>query len=187
MGIRHIPCFGVIIPEEIALFNDFPWEIVDTRVIGLYYADIHRICIDVLEVLFLRRSAMAIRIVRLGTPRARGEGLRIGTVRRPPRGVSKAHFASRNYYDVWLPEVAPSEQLVKAAQQATDARDWSSFVKRYRGEMKRPEASRLLDLLSALSHNTNLSIGCYCEDENRCHRSVLRMLLTERGAELVRT
>jgi len=129
---------------------------------------------------------VAIRIVRLGTPRAPGEGLRIGTVRRPPRGVPKVEFASRDYYDVWLPEVAPSEQLVKAAKQATDARDWSSFVKHYRIEMKRPEPSRLLDLLVALSHNTNLSIGCYCEDENRCHRSVLRTLLAERGAELVR-
>ena len=130
---------------------------------------------------------MAIRIVRLGTPRTPGEGLRIGTVRRPPRGVPKTEFASRDYYDVWLPELAPSEQLVKVAQKATDARDWNFFVKRYRREMKRPEASRLLDLLAALSHNTNLSVGCYCEDENRCHRSVLRTLLAERGAELVRT
>lgn len=128
---------------------------------------------------------MAIRIIQLGTPRAAGEGLRIGTVRRPPRGVPKAEFASRNYYDVWLPEIAPSEPLVKAAQQATDAKSWNAFVKRYRGEMKRPEASRLLDLLAALSHQANLSIGCYCENENRCHRSVLRTLLAERGAELV--
>lgn len=128
---------------------------------------------------------MAIRIIQLGTPRTSGEGLRIGTVRRPPRGVPKTEFASRNYYDVWLPEVAPSEQLVKTAQRTTDAKGWSSFVKRYRGEMKRPEASRLLDLLAALSHQTNLSIGCYCEHENRCHRSVLRTLLAERSAELV--
>ncbi|MGH7598516.1 MAG: DUF488 domain-containing protein [bacterium] len=128
---------------------------------------------------------MAIRIIQLGTPRAPGEGLRIGTVRRPPRGVTKTEFASRNYYDVWLPEVAPSEPLVKTAQQTTDAKGWNSFVKRYRGEMKRPEASRLLDLLAALSHQTALSIGCYCEDENRCHRSVLRTLLAERNAELV--
>jgi uncharacterized protein YeaO (DUF488 family) len=129
---------------------------------------------------------VAIRIVRLGTPRAPGEGLRIGTVRRPPRGVPKTEFASRDYYDVWLPEVAPSDQLVRTAQQATEARDWSSFVKRYRAEMKRPVASRILDLLAALSHNTNLSIGCYCEDESRCHRSVLRTLLAERSAEIVR-
>ena len=130
---------------------------------------------------------MAIRIVRLGTPRAPGEGLRVGTVRRPPRGVPKTQFASRNYYDVWLPEVAPSEKLVKVAQQAKDAKDWNSFAKRYRSEMKRAEASRLLDLLAALSHHTNLSVGCYCEDENRCHRSALRTLLAERGAELART
>lgn len=127
---------------------------------------------------------MAIRIVRLGTPRAAREGLRIGTVRRPPRGVPKTEFASRDYYDVWLPEVAPSEQLVKTAQRATDARAWESFVKRYRSEMKRPESSRILDLLAALSHRANLSIGCYCEHENRCHRSVLRALLAERGAKL---
>ena len=128
---------------------------------------------------------MAIKIIQLGTPRAPGEGLRIGTVRRPPRGVPKTEFASRNYYDVWLPDVAPSEQLVKAAQQSTDTKSWNTFVKRYRSEMKRPEASRLLDLLATLSHQTNLSIGCYCEDENHCHRSVLRALLAERGAELV--
>jgi uncharacterized protein YeaO (DUF488 family) len=128
---------------------------------------------------------VAIKIIQLGTPRTSGEGLRIGTVRRPPRGVPKTEFASRNYYDVWLPEVAPSEPLVKAAQQATDAKSWSAFIKRYRGEMKQPEASRLLDLLAALSHQTNLSIGCYCENENHCHRSILRELLAERGAELV--
>lgn len=127
---------------------------------------------------------MAIRIVRLGTPRTPKEGLRIGTVRRPPRGVPRSEIASRDYYDVWLPEVAPSDQLVKMAQQAIDAKHWASFVKRYRAEMKRPPASRLLDLLAALSHSTNLSIGCYCEDENRCHRSVLRTLLAERGADI---
>ncbi len=128
---------------------------------------------------------MAIRIIQLGTSRVPGEGLRIGTVRRPPRGVPKTEFASRNYYDVWLPEIAPSEELVKAAQRASDARSWNAFVRRYRSEMRRLEASRLLDLLAALSHQTNLSIGCYCEDENRCHRSVLRTLLAERGAELI--
>jgi uncharacterized protein YeaO (DUF488 family) len=127
---------------------------------------------------------MAIRIIRLGTPRAADEGLRIGTVRRPPRGVPKAEFASRDFYDVWLPDIAPSDQLVKLARSATDSKGWSSFVKRYRAEMKRPPASRLLDLLAALSHETNLSIGCYCEDESRCHRSVLRTLLAERGAEI---
>jgi len=129
--------------------------------------------------------SMSIRIVRLGTPRAAGEGLRLGTVRRPPRGVPKAEFASLNYYDVWLPELAPSERLVKVAQQAEDAADWQSFVRRFQSEMKRPEASRLLDLLTALSRQTNFSIGCYCEREERCHRSVLRSLLEQRGAKIV--
>jgi uncharacterized protein YeaO (DUF488 family) len=128
---------------------------------------------------------MAIRVVRLGSPRAKGEGLRVGTVRRPPRGVPRAEFARRDFYDVWLPEVAPSEPLVQAAQQAGDrAAAWRTFVRRYRSEMKRPGASHLLDLLAALSHAADLSIGCYCEDEARCHRSVLRALLAERGAEL---
>ncbi len=129
---------------------------------------------------------MAIRIVRLGSPRAEGEGLRLGTVRRPPRGVPKAEFASRGFYDVWLPEVAPSEPLVKAALQARDRpAGWQSFVRRYRSEMRRPEASHVLDLLAALSHVADLSVGCYCADESRCHRSVLRVLLAERGAELI--
>lgn len=128
---------------------------------------------------------MAIRVVRLGTPRAPDEGLRIGTVRRPPRGVPKTEFASRDYYDVWMPDIAPSDRLVKMAQQATDTKQWSSFLRRYRAELKRPEASRLLDLLAALSHKTNLAIGCYCEDEARCHRSVLRTVLAERGARIV--
>jgi uncharacterized protein YeaO (DUF488 family) len=127
---------------------------------------------------------MAIRIVRLGTKRAAGEGLRIGTVRRPPRGVPRSEFASRDYYDVWLPDVAPSAGLVEAAQRASGEPAWRSFTRRYRGEMKRPEASRLLDLLAALSHVTDLSVGCYCADESRCHRSVLRALLAERGASL---
>ena len=128
---------------------------------------------------------MAIRVVRLGGPRAAGEGLRLGTVRRPPRGVPKAEHASRDFYDAWLPELAPSEELVKEAQQAVDERAWRAFERRYRAEMKRPEASRLLDLLAALSHQTNLSVGCYCEDESHCHRSVLRELLCEHGAEMV--
>lgn len=127
---------------------------------------------------------MTIRIVRLGAPRAPGEGLRLGTVRRPPRGVPKALFAARDFYDVWLPDVAPSEALVRAVQQAESPAQWAAFVRRYRAEMKRPEAARLLDLLAALSHTTNLSVGCYCEDEDRCHRSVLRGLLAERGAAL---
>lgn len=127
---------------------------------------------------------MSIRIVRLGSPRAEGEGLRVGTVRRPPRGVPKSEFAARDFYDVWFPNLSPSEELVKEALGAQDERAWSAFKRRFRAEMKRPEARRDLDLLAALSHHTNLSIGCYCKDENRCHRSVLRELLTERGADL---
>jgi uncharacterized protein YeaO (DUF488 family) len=129
---------------------------------------------------------MAIRLVRLGSPRATDEGLRLGTVRRPPRGVPKSEFASRDFYDVWLPEVAPSEALLKQGQRGHDSdAAWRSFVRRYKSEMKRPEASRLLDLLAALSHVTDVSVGCYCADEDRCHRSVLRELLVERGARLV--
>jgi uncharacterized protein YeaO (DUF488 family) len=127
---------------------------------------------------------MAVRIVQLGSPRAGNEGLRIGTVRRPPRGVPRSEFASRNYYDVWLPNLAPSDQLVKAAQSAKNEADWRAFVKRYRSEMSRSENSRVLDLLAALSHQTNFSVGCYCKDEQHCHRSVLRQLLDERGALL---
>jgi uncharacterized protein YeaO (DUF488 family) len=127
---------------------------------------------------------MAIRVVRLGSPRTRGEGLRIGTVRRPPRGVPKAQHASRDFYDAWLPDLAPSESLVRQALAATDDRSWRSFVKQYRAEMKRPEAARLLALLAALSRQTNFSVGCYCADEERCHRSVLGDLLRENGASL---
>ena len=129
---------------------------------------------------------MAIRIVRLGTARADDEGLRLGTVRRPPRGVPKAQLATRDFYDVWMPEAAPSEALLKAAKQSVDdEKKWKMFVRRYRGEMKRPESARLLDLLAALSHRTNFSVGCYCADETRCHRSILRALLEERGASLI--
>jgi uncharacterized protein YeaO (DUF488 family) len=127
---------------------------------------------------------MAIRVVQLGSPRATGEGLRLGTVRRPPRGVPKAEFASRNFYDVWLPDLAPSDALVKAGLAAADDKAWRTFERRYRSEMKRPEAARLLGLLAALSQKTDLSVGCYCEDENRCHRSVLKALLAEGGAKL---
>lgn len=127
---------------------------------------------------------MAIRIVRLGSPRAEGEGLRLGTVRRPPRGVPKADWARRDFFDVWLPELAPSEVLIKQAQQTHDERGWMSFVRRYRAEMKRPEPARLLDLLAALSRQTSFSVGCYCADEERCHRSVLSALLLEHGAEV---
>jgi uncharacterized protein YeaO (DUF488 family) len=125
---------------------------------------------------------MAVTIVRLGTPRAAGEGLRLGTVRRPPRGVPKSEFASRDFYDVWLPMLAPSEALVPIGLQASDERSWRAFVRKYRSEMKAPDASRLLDLLAALSRQTDLAVGCYCEHEDRCHRSVLRELLAERGA-----
>jgi len=125
---------------------------------------------------------MAIRIVRLGSSRGKGEGLRIGTVRRPPRGVPKAEFASRNFYDVWLPNLAPSEELLKSGRGAQDERQWRSFVRRYRAEMGRPEASRVLDLLAALSHTADFSVGCYCENEQRCHRSLMRELLAQRGA-----
>jgi uncharacterized protein YeaO (DUF488 family) len=130
---------------------------------------------------------MTVRIVRLGSERHPGEGLRIGTVRRPPRGVPKAEFGRRNFYDVWLPNLAPSEELLKAALAAVasgDERSWRQFVRRYRMEMKAPEHRALLDTLAALSHHASFSVGCYCEDESRCHRSVLRELLAERGAKL---
>jgi len=112
------------------------------------------------------------------------EGVRIGTVRRPPRGVPKAEFASRNFYDVWMPALAPSEGLVAIGLNAADDKAWAAFTRKYRAEMKAPEPSRLLDLLAALSQQADLSVGCYCENESRCHRSVLRQLLTEHGARL---
>ena len=127
---------------------------------------------------------MTVRVVRLGTQRGPGEGLRIGTVRRPPRGVPKAQFASQNWYDVWFPNLATSVETIKIAQNAKTDKDWLAFAKRYRAEMATPENARTLDLLSALSHRTNFSVGCYCEDEARCHRSVLRALLEERGADV---
>ena len=127
---------------------------------------------------------MAIKIVRLGSPREPNEGLRIGTVRRPPRGVRKEDFAARDFFDVWFPNLSPSAELVKQAQSANDQRSWSAFKKRFRAEMSRPDASKELDLLAALSHQTNMSLGCYCEKEEKCHRSVLRELLAERGADL---
>jgi uncharacterized protein YeaO (DUF488 family) len=127
---------------------------------------------------------MAIFIVRLGTPRRKGEGVRIGTVRRPPRGVAKADFAKLDYYDVWFPNLAPSAELVHRAMTAEDEKAWATFRRNFRKEMSAPDRSRELDVLAALSHQTNLSVGCYCEDESRCHRSVLRELLAERGADL---
>jgi uncharacterized protein YeaO (DUF488 family) len=127
---------------------------------------------------------MAISIVQLGTPRKSGEGLRIGTVRRPPRGVKKSDFAKKNYYDVWYPNLSPSAALVKQALAAKDDRAINAFRKKFRAEMANPDRSRELDLLAALSHHSHFSVGCYCEDETRCHRFVLRELLKERGAEL---
>jgi len=127
---------------------------------------------------------MAIQIVRLGTSRASGEGLRIGTVRRPPRGVPKSEHASQNWYDVWLPNVAPTPELMKFGQAVGSAEDWDAFARKYRRELADPEKGRVLDLLAALSHQADFSVGCYCENEERCHRSVLRELLAERGAKL---
>jgi uncharacterized protein YeaO (DUF488 family) len=127
---------------------------------------------------------MTIRVVQLGSPRHPNEGLRLGTVRRPPRGVPKTQFASRDYYDTWLPALSPSAELVAEARAAADEKAWEAFERKFRAEMKAPVASQLLDLLAGLSHQTNLSLGCYCEDESRCHRSVLRALLAERGAEI---
>jgi uncharacterized protein YeaO (DUF488 family) len=128
---------------------------------------------------------MSIRIVRLGSAREEGEGLRVGTVRRPPRGVPKSEYATRDIYDVWLPNLSPSEQLLKEAQAAQDEASWSRFTRKFRAEMNQSESSKILDLLAALSHQTNLSVGCYCKDENRCHRSILRELLLARGARII--
>jgi uncharacterized protein YeaO (DUF488 family) len=127
---------------------------------------------------------MTVRVVRLGTARRRGEGLRIGTVRHPPRGVPKSEHATQNWYDVWFPELAPSAESVKLGQAAATERQWASFVKKYRAEMAAPDKRRILELLAALSHQSNFSVGCYCVDESRCHRSVLRALLKEQGAQL---
>ena len=128
---------------------------------------------------------MAIRIVRLGTPRNAGEGTRIGTVRRPPRGVAKTQFAAQNWYDVWYPNLAPSAETVKLAQNAETTAHWRAFTRKYRSEMATADNSRTIELLAALSHHSNFSVGCYCEDESRCHRSVLRELLVAAGAHVV--
>ena len=130
---------------------------------------------------------MAARIVRLGSDRDESEGSRLGTVRRPPRGVAKSKFSSGNWYDAWLPDLSPSEALVKIGQKAQkdgDQAAWQTFSRRYEKEMKAATPSRILDVLAALSHDANFSVGCYCEDESRCHRSILRKLLKERGAKL---
>ena len=127
---------------------------------------------------------MSLRIVRLGTPRLPGEGTRIGTVRRPPRGVPKSQFSKKDWYDVWFPNLAPSEGAVKLALGATTAAQWSKFTRKYRAEMAAPAARHDLELLAALSHTADFSVGCYCADESRCHRSILKRLLVEHGAKL---
>jgi len=125
-----------------------------------------------------------IRVVRLGSPRVDAEGPRIGTVRRPPRGVPKAEFARQDWYDVWFPNLAPSVDTVKLGQDAKTPAEWAAFLRKYRNEMAAPEARHALDLLATLSHHSNFSVGCYCEDESHCHRSVLRALLIEKGAKV---
>jgi uncharacterized protein YeaO (DUF488 family) len=125
---------------------------------------------------------MVIRVVRLGSARIDGEGPRIGTVRRPPRGVPKSEFAAQNWYDVWFPNLAPSVETMKLGQAATTPAQWAAFIRRYRAEMAAPDAAHSVELLAALSHQANFSVGCYCETEARCHRSALRALLVEKGA-----
>ena len=125
---------------------------------------------------------MTLHIVRLGTPRLAHEGTRIGTVRRPPRGVPKTAFSSQNWYDVWLPNLAPSVETMKLAQEATTEAQWTAFTKKYRSEMASPENSHVLELLATLSHHSDFSVGCYCEHEAQCHRSILRELLADKGA-----
>lgn len=127
---------------------------------------------------------MTVRIIRLGTPRAPVEGLRIGTVRLPPRGVPKSQYSARNWYDVWFPNLAPSLAIMKLAQAAESQAQWAAFVRQYKAEMAAPQAKHDIALLAALSHLTDFSLGCYCEDENRCHRSVLRRLLIASGAKV---
>ena len=127
---------------------------------------------------------MPIVVLRLGSPRKPGEGLRLGTVRRPPRGVPKTQFAKLDYYDVWLPILSPSQELVTLALRSRDDRSWKAVERKFRAEMKHPDASRVLDLLAAFSHQTSFSLGCYCDNEERCHRSILKQLLAERGAEV---
>ena len=127
---------------------------------------------------------MSVRIVRLGTRRASDEGVRLGTVRRPPRGVPKKDFARLDWYDVWFPVLAPSAAIMKIGLAAESERQWAVFSRKYRAEMKAPAASQSLDVLAALSHHANFSVGCYCDDESRCHRGLLRGLLVERGAKL---
>lgn len=127
---------------------------------------------------------MSVRVVRLGNPRVRGEGIRIGTVRRPPRGVPKSEFSAQDWYDIWYPNLAPSVETMKLGRSAATAKEWSAFARRYRREMSAPDAKRSIDLLAALSHAASFSVGCYCEHEEHCHRSILRQLLIESGAKV---
>jgi uncharacterized protein YeaO (DUF488 family) len=127
---------------------------------------------------------MSVRVVRLGTPRVAGEGTRIGTVRRPPRGVPKSQFAAQNWYDVWFPNLAPSVETMKLGQRAETPAQWAAFARKYKAEMTAPEARHDLELLAALSHTTDFSVGCYCQDEEHCHRSILKQLLVEHGARV---
>ena len=131
-----------------------------------------------------QEAILTVRVIRLGTPRIEAEGVRIGTVRRPPRGVPKTDFATKNWYDVWLPILAPSLDTMKLAQGARTPTQWARFVKKYRSEMARPDANHAAELLAKLSHHTNFSVGCYCENEARCHRSILRELLVKKGAKV---
>jgi len=135
-------------------------------------------------IIIRKERVVAVRVVRLGSPRVANEGLRIGTVRRPPRGVPKAQFASQNWYDVWFPNLAPSVETMKLGQSAKTDAQWGKFTKKYRAEMATPENNHAIELLAALSRQCNFSVGCYCENEAHCHRSVLRELLAEKGAEL---
>ena len=127
---------------------------------------------------------MVVRVIRLGSPRVKDEGPRIGTVRRPPRGVPKTMFSAQSWYDVWFPNLAPSVETMKLGQEASTPAQWSAFIKKYRSEMSAPEANHSLELLAVLSQSTNFTVGCYCEREERCHRSALRELLVEKGAKI---
>jgi uncharacterized protein YeaO (DUF488 family) len=136
------------------------------------------------DMLHREKLHMSVRIVRLGTPRIANEGTRIGTVRRPPRGVPKTEFSSRDWYDVWFPNLAPTVETMKLGLSAASPADWTRFTRKYKAEMSAPAAKHDLELLAILSHTTNFSVGCYCEDEARCHRSVLKQLLIENGANV---
>lgn len=130
---------------------------------------------------------MALRVVKLGSPRLKDEGPRIGTVRRPPRGVPKTEFAKQNWYDVWFPNLAPSVETMKLGQEAQTPAQWAAFTRKYRSEMASPDSSHAIELLAAMSHQANFSVGCYCADENHCHISVLRQLLLDKGATLAKS